>query len=83
MTATELEYRIKLNNLRIKYAKNPILVFALCLDSANMVVDFAKDQYRAKQLSKLSKGGIAIVGENNKPEIIKYDHRAKNKFQNS
>lgn len=70
MTANELEYRIKLNMLRIKYSNNPMEVLSLCIDCAISAVEHSKKLYRAKQLSKYPEGGIAFINENNKPEII-------------
>lgn len=70
MTTDQLEYRIKLNLLRIKYSKNPMEQMRLIFDSAISAVEHAKKLYRAKKLSRHPKGCIAIVGENSKPEII-------------
>lgn len=58
MTIEDIEYRIKLNILRIKYSKNPMEVVYLHIDNAMILVEFHKHFTTPK-----FKKGIAPVGK--------------------
>ena len=63
MNPQDFEYQMKLNILRMKYSKRPLEVVGLCIASALVAVQFAKDvkeNKRAMKLSKFPQGGILM-----------------------